>query len=106
MGPSEWLYRSTLLSFLYGIGLDVSAETHTSKGRADITVKFRGQVWVMELKVAKKGEDAGKLADTALLQIIEKGYADRFGDAVLLGMAIDDERHFIEEYRTKKRVNT
>ena len=101
MGPGEWLYRSTLLSFLYGIGLDVEAEPHTSKGRADMLVKFRGRVWVMELKVAKKGEDAGKLADAALSQIIEKGYADRFGDAVLLGLAIDDERRSIGEYRVK-----
>ena len=101
IGPREWLYRSTLLSFLYGIGLDVEAETHTSKGRADMTVKFRGRVWVMELKVAKKGEDVGKLADAALLQIIEKGYADRFDDAVSLGLAIDDERRSIGEYRVK-----
>jgi PAS domain-containing protein len=103
MGPGEWLYRSTLLSFLYGIGLDVNAETHTSKGRSDMVVKFRGRVWVIELKVAKKGENVKKLADAALQQIIEKGYADRFADAVLLGMAIDDDRHCIEEYRTKAK---
>ena len=101
MGPVEWLYRSTLFSFLFGMGLDVEAETHTSKGRADMTVKFKGRVWVMELKVAKKGEDAGKLADAALLQITEKGYGDRFGGAVLLGLAINDERRFIEEHRVK-----
>jgi hypothetical protein len=99
MGPIEWLYRSTLLSFLYGIGLDVDAETHTSKGRADLVVKFRGRVWVMELKVAQQGEDTGRLADAALLQITEKGYANRYKDAVLLGMAINNERRAIEEYR-------
>ena len=103
MGPGEWLYRSTLLSFLYGIGLDVNAETHSSKGRADIIVKFKGRIWVMELKVAKKGEDAKKLADAALMQIMEKGYADRFGEAILLGIAIDGEQHSIKEYRIKKK---
>ena len=68
-----------------------------------MTVRFRGRVWVMELKVAKKGEDAGKLADAAVSQIIEKGYADRFRDAVLLGMAINDERRSIAEYRAKDK---
>ena len=104
IGANEWLYRSTLFSFLYGMRLDVEAETHTSKGRADMTVKFKGRVWVMELKVAKKGEDAGELADAALLQITEKGYADRFDNAVLLGLAIDDEQRTIKEYRTEKKI--
>ena len=86
-------------------GLRVEAETHGHRGRPDIVVEFRGRVWVMELKVVKKGEDAEKPADAALLQIIEKGYADRFGDAVLLGMAIDDERRSIEDYRVQVRTN-
>ena len=53
--------------------------------------------------MAKKGEDAGKLADAALAQIIEKGYAERFDDTVLLGLAIDDEQRSITEYRVKVR---
>ena len=53
--------------------------------------------------MAKKGEDAGKLADAALSQITEKGYADRFDNAVLLGLAIDDERRSIGEYRVKMK---
>ena len=99
----EWLYRSTLLSYLYGAGLRVDAELHGHKGRPDIVAEFRGHTWVLELKVAKKGEDAGKLADTALAQIIEKGYADSFDNAVLLGLAIDDERRSITEYRVKMK---
>ncbi|MCL2009057.1 MAG: PD-(D/E)XK nuclease domain-containing protein, partial [Synergistaceae bacterium] len=99
----EWLYRSTLLSYLYGAGLRVEAELHGHRGRSDIVAEFRGHTWVLELKVAKKGEDAGKLADAALSQITEKGYADRFDNAVLLGLAIDDERRSIGEYRVKMK---
>jgi hypothetical protein len=97
----EWLYRSTLLSYLYGSGLRVEAELHGHRGRADIVAEFREHTWIMELKMAKKGEDAGKLADAAIAQIIERGYAEPFDDAVLLGLAIDDERRSIMEYRVK-----
>jgi hypothetical protein len=94
----EWLYRSVLLSYLYGMGLDVEAEPHTSRGRADILVKFRKRAWILELKVAKNGEYAGKSADACLAQILEKGYADPFDEAVLLGLAIDDKQRAITKY--------
>jgi hypothetical protein len=97
----EWLYRSTLLSYLYGAGLRVDAERHGHKGRADIVVEFKGRVWVMELKMARGGMDAVKLADEALSQIEEKGYAEPFGDAVLLGLAIDIELRRVAEFRVK-----
>jgi hypothetical protein len=96
----EWLYRSTLLAFLRGAGVKVEAEIHSHKGRADMVVTHKGRVWVMELKVARDGDDAAKLADEALAQIVGMGYADRYGDAVLLGMAIDDAERQITEYRT------
>ena len=101
MGPREWLYRSTLYSFLLGIGLDVEAETHTSKGRSDMVVKFWNQVWVIEVKVAKESKDVANAADEAIRQIIEKGYADKFAGAVLLGVAIDDEHRAIGEHRAR-----
>ena len=100
MGPREWLYRSTLYSFLLGIGLDVDAEKHTSKGRSDMVVTFENRVWVIEIKVATAGEDVAKEADKAFQQIIDKGYAERYPDAVLVGVAIDDERRAIGEYRS------
>ena len=101
VSAGEWLYRSALLSYLYGMGLDVSAEPHTSKGRADILVRFMGRVWLIELKVAPKDKNAAELADAALAQIREKGYADPFSDAVLLGLAIDDEQRAITEFRAE-----
>jgi hypothetical protein len=102
MGGREWLYRSTILSFMIGMGLDVEAEPHTSGGRADLRVRFRDRVWIIEIKVAKRGEDAGVRADEAMSQILEKGYADRYDNAVLVGMAIDDERRGVAEYRTNR----
>jgi hypothetical protein len=97
----EWLYRSTLLSYLYGAGLRVEAELHGHRGRPDVVVEFRGHVWVMELKMARAGMDAGKLAEEAISQIEEKGYAGRFDEAVLLGLAIDMELRRVAEYCVK-----
>jgi hypothetical protein len=98
----EWLYRSTLFSYLCGAGVKVEAEMHGHLGRADMVAEFGGIVWVMEIKIARGG-DADKLADEAMEQILEKGYADGYGKTVLLGIAIDDKRRAITEYRVKAK---
>jgi hypothetical protein len=103
MDAGEWLYRSTLLSYLYGMGLDVEAEPHTVRGRADMKVKFRGYVWVIELKVARGESATRKAAEGAMAQIVGKGYIDRYrGNTVLLALAIDDECRSITQYRVRK----
>jgi hypothetical protein len=99
--PSEWLYRSTLLAYLRGAGVKVEAELHTHKGRADMVAAHKGRVWVMELKIARNDADAARLADSALEQIVELGYAERYNSATLLGMAIDDAKRSITEYRAQ-----
>jgi hypothetical protein len=91
----EWIYRSTLLSYIYGLGLDVEAELHGNKGRPDMVVKFRGHIWVMELKMTKHYANAVECAADALNQIKEKGYADAFDEAMLMGLAIDDNERQI-----------
>jgi hypothetical protein len=98
----EWLYRSTLFSYLLGSGVKVEAELHGHLGRADMVAEFKGHVWVMELKVARN-DDAAALAGEALAQIREKGYADGYESAILLGMAIDDKRRGITEYRAGEK---
>jgi hypothetical protein len=104
MNAGEWLFRSTILSYLIGMGLDVDAEPHSSAGRADIRIKFKERVWIIEIKVAR-GESTGKTADEAMKQIISKDYAARYRRATLLAIAIDDERRCITEYRVDMRDN-
>jgi hypothetical protein len=100
----EWIYRSTLLSYIYGMGLDVSAEIHGKKGRADMVVKFRGHIWVMELKMTKHYASAAECASVALDQIKEKGYADNFDEAMLMGIAIDDNERRITAIDFEKKT--
>ena len=103
MDAGEWLYRSTLLSYLYGMGLDMvtEAEPHTSRGRADIRVTFRNRVLIMEFKVTHSNATAEDSAKEALEQIVKKGYADRYPNAILLGMAIDKENRKISNHQMR-----
>jgi len=90
MKPQEWLYRASILCFLRGCGVVVSAEMHTNQGRADLVVSHRGNVWVIEIKVAYEGESAAEKAEEAYRQIIEKNYAAPFPHALCIGLGIDD----------------
>ena len=95
MKPQEWLYRSSIYGFLQGCGIVVAAEMHTNRGRPDLVVSFRGNVWVIEIKVAYEGESAAHKAEEAYRQIIEKNYATPYPDAICLGLGIDDVRRQI-----------
>jgi hypothetical protein len=63
---------------------------HTNKGRPDLVISYRGNVWVIEIKVAYEGESAEEKAEEAYRQIIEKNYATPYPNAVFLGLGIDD----------------
>jgi hypothetical protein len=96
MQPQEWLYRSSILSFLQGCGVVVAAEMHTNKGRPDLVVTYRGIVWVIEMKVAYEGQNAATKAEEAYRQIKDKNYASPYPNAVCLGLGIDDSKRQIE----------
>jgi hypothetical protein len=93
----EWLYRSTILAFLRGCGIATVAEMHSNTGRADLVVSHNDKTWVIELKVAFRGESPAKKAEEALRQIINKNYAKPYSDAICVGMAIDDTQRQITE---------
>ncbi|MBQ0129414.1 MAG: AAA family ATPase [bacterium] len=52
-------------------GYYVEIESHTNKGRMDMTVKTKNYIYIFEFKFNKSAEEA-------LQQINEKGYAERF----------------------------
>ena len=95
----EWLYRSNILSFLRGCGVVVIAEMHTNLGRPDIVVNYMKKTWVMELKVAYKGESVTDKVEEACKQITDNNYAKPYPDAICLAMVIDDEVRQITEYK-------
>jgi len=96
----EWLYRSSILSLLHGCGVKVTPEVHTNLGRSDLVVVHRGVTWVIEIKVAYKGDQPAKKAEEAFRQIAEKNYAKLYTDAVCVGLGIDDSLRQITDWKT------
>jgi hypothetical protein len=87
----EWLYRSTILSFLRGCGVDVAPEIHTNMGRSDLVIAHKGGTWVIENKVAYKSDKLTTKTAQALQQMETKNYAKPYADAVSIVLVIDDE---------------
>jgi len=93
----EWLYRSSILSFLHGCGVLAFGEPHTCKGRSDLLLCHKGAAWVIEIKVAYNDDAKAKAAE-ALKQINDNQYADPYKNARKLGIAIDDKTRRVGEW--------
>jgi hypothetical protein len=100
--PKEWFYRATILTFFRGCGITVIAEMHTNKGRADLVLNYKGQIWIIEIKVAYEGENLAAKAEEAVRQIFEKNYNKPYPNAICIGLVIDDSARQITEYRMIK----
>lgn len=82
-GKMEAFYHALVhLHFRY-LGLYMNSEVNTSNGRMDAVVQTPTHVYILEFKINAD-------ADTALQQIVEKGYADKYraGGKTLVGMGI------------------
>jgi hypothetical protein len=86
----EWLYRSSILAFFQGCGVIVFGELQSNKGRSDIILSHKGNIWIIEIKVAFKGESPAAKAEEACRQIVEKNYNKPYPNAICVGLAIDD----------------
>ncbi len=69
----EGYYASVVYSCFAAQGLDLIAEESSSAGRADMTVRFDGRIYLFEFKTVDK-EPTGE----AMRQLREKGYADKY----------------------------
>ena len=69
----EGHYASVFYSQLAALGLNVQGEDVTNQGRIDLSLKLEKRVYLFEFKVID-GEPDG----SALQQLIDKGYADKY----------------------------
>ena len=69
----ESLYRSLFLMLLRGAGVRVHGEVPTNLGRSDVLVYFPERVIVLELKLARKKSEIGRLRKEGMKQIEAKG---------------------------------
>ena len=103
---TEQAYQCVVVAILRYIGVDLSAEMTTSRGRIDMVCFAPGNVVVVELKVASGQSAGGRAADEAMRQIYERGYAERFAcdrrRVQLLGVSFDCETHNIAAWRCEE----
>jgi hypothetical protein len=113
---AESFYHALLFALIWSSHVNTTAENHSYWGRSDIEAEKNGHRYVVELKVAEGKEAAEKAADEAILQIREKGYADKYADhdlpatyatqstqsIALIGIAVDQTRRRVGGYRIEK----
>jgi hypothetical protein len=69
----EGYYASVFYSHFAALGLDLQPEEATNRGRIDLTLRFQGQVYLFEFKIAERFPQ-----ESALQQIKTRGYVEKF----------------------------
>jgi hypothetical protein len=70
IGSYEGYFASVIYAYLASLGLDITAEDVTNKGRIDLTVKLADNIYILEFKVDGNNH--------ALQQIKEKNYQQKY----------------------------
>ncbi|MDR1681947.1 MAG: PD-(D/E)XK nuclease domain-containing protein, partial [Candidatus Symbiothrix sp.] len=65
-----------------------------------LVVSHKRNTYIIELKVAKKDKSPAAKAAEAYNQIFEQNYHKPYPAAICIGLAIDDEKREITEYKT------
>ncbi|MDT8442425.1 MAG: PD-(D/E)XK nuclease domain-containing protein [Desulfuromonadales bacterium] len=83
----EGYYASVVYAYLASLGVDLTCEDTTSKGRIDLTIRMPERVYIIEFKVDGDGK--------ALEQIKARGYQQKYlgsgKEILLLGIDFDSE---------------
>lgn len=85
---NEASLRSFIQVFFSGAGLDPIVEHHNAHGRSDLEVRAGERVWLLELKVAKVGENSERLLREAVDQIKERRYGYSHLDKTIIKVAL------------------
>ena len=100
MGDYEGWYASVLYAHFAALGVEVRVEESGSRGRLDLVVRGWGRVYVFELKMRER---AGP--ETAMEQIKDRGYADRYRGQTepihLVGVEFSAETRSVTDFATE-----
>ena len=84
------------------MGLDVTAEDVTNKGRIDLSVKIKEKIYLIEFKVVDDTNQPSK----ALEQIKQKKYYEKYlpidVDIYLVGVAFEKKERNISDFQWEK----
>ena len=90
----EGYYASVIYAYLASLGLDITGEDVTNKGRIDLTIQMENAIYIIEFKV----DGAGK----ALEQIKKKNYQQKYLDSgkpiTLIGIDFDSKEKNLSEF--------
>jgi hypothetical protein len=87
----ESFYRATLQACLWGAEAIVRPEARTNLGRIDLEVRYKDQVFIIELKTAQGARAALKAARAGMAQIQKRDYGGTHNNPILISMAVDLE---------------
>ena len=97
----EGYYASVFYSYFAATGFDVTVEDSSSRGRADMAVRFGGNVCLFEFKVVEQAS-----AGAALAQLQERGYADKYrasGQRIhLIGVEFSKETRNVTAFEVER----
>jgi hypothetical protein len=96
----EAYYHTILLTLLWACNLHVHAEEWTSRGLSDLVLEYHEDVWVIELKTSS--------AQTAMNQIKDRGYGDKYANAhylAYIAISIDIEKRTLKDYFLEEQVS-
>ena len=101
LGHYESWYASLLYTCFRTIEVELKAEESSSHGRSDMVLLHEGQVFVLEFKMVEDGTGAQEVLDSAITQIREHRYAEKYRDRGepihLVGMVFSrEERNLLE----------
>ena len=74
----EGYYASVFYSYFASVGLDITVEDSSNHGRLDMAVRFNDNIYLFEFKVVESESE-----DTAMAQLRERHYAEKYRDAGL-----------------------
>jgi hypothetical protein len=103
----EGFYVSVIYAFLASLGLDLTAEDITSRGRADLTLKFPGheKIYIFEFKVIEK-DPPSSTGKNPLAQIREKRYFQKYlgggRNIFLIGIEFSKQKRNIASFAWEK----
>ncbi|MYH29825.1 MAG: ATP-binding protein [Acidobacteria bacterium] len=96
----EGYYASVFYSYFAATGFDVTVEDSSNRGRADMAVRFGGNVYLFEFKVVEQAS-----AGAALAQLKERGYADKYrasGEPIhLIGVEFSKETRNVTAFEVE-----
>ena len=91
----EGYYAAVVYSFLAGMGLDITAEDASSHGYVDLTIQLAEHTYVVEFKVVERPSES----NSALQQIIQRGYASKYsGKVYQIGIEFSESERNITSF--------